>query len=290
MSNEETPPQFLPLPFEFKHNITDLKYAVKFGVKFRNIFFGILTSLPLYVFHQFVYNSSSNPLIKICLFILSIILTIVLSFNISKTTLDFLHKKEFISIFSTFKSMYQSFWNIVFPVLGILIIVLFFGSIEWLFSKLSEILQLKFILYGLFYPIHLLVSAFMIYSLIVAIFGIFTSPTFAITRKESQFDRVFNLYSFFWKYWVKMLVYVFIAILLTVLFSILFFALLKNSVVLLDLFYNSNLNTIFFINDLQLNWFENIFFHSTRLLIIGYMVSFIYSGIVTTVKSIEKIN
>jgi len=129
----------------------------------------------------------------------------------------------------------------------------------------------------------------MIYSIIVTIFGVIISPSLSYLRTESQFDRVSNLFSMFWEYWYKFTFYGLLLLCMTVFFTAIFTILLKGSVLLLDVFYNSNLVQYFLnISSIQ-NWQNSLFYHSTLLLIIGFSLSVLFSGISVLTRGIEKV-
>jgi len=289
MSNDELSNKSTLLPFEIKHNLTDLKYAIKFGIKFRNIFFGTLTALPIYLLFKLHHQINLPQSIYYVLGGIALALTLIVNSCISQTTLDLLKRIEFKNIFDTFSTAFKKSNDILFPPIGVLIIVLFFSGIEWIIAKISGYFILKTVLYGVLYPIHLLIASFMIYSILVALFGVIISPSLSCLRTESQFDRVSNLYSMFWKYWYKFAFYGLLLLCMTVFFTSIFTILLKGSILLLDVFYNSNLVQYFLnISSIQ-NWQNSLFYHSTLLLIIGFSLSVLFSGISVITRGIEKV-
>ena len=95
---------------------------------------------------------------------LALALSMIFHSCISQTTLDLFYNKKTISKLKTIMKSIQNFIDILFPTIGIIIIILFFMIIELSLSKLSNYFGLKIIIYGVLYPIHLLIASFIIYS------------------------------------------------------------------------------------------------------------------------------
>ncbi len=173
-----------------------------------------------FVLFQYSLPDSLNSIFILCGGItLSLVILMLTSGGISKIAFEEFKGNKLVTIGAGFTFLKENKFSLLFPPVGILIIIGFFLLLWVVFGLISSLPWIGPNFFGFLYLFYFFTALFLVFTCIVCVFSIAYGPMIFTSWGGDAFTVIFQTYSIFWSQPFRLFVYTIVNVVITCLFT-----------------------------------------------------------------------
>lgn len=173
--------------------------------------FVLFQNVPIYSFSTIIIYGTG--------ILLSIAMVLLTAGGISKIAIEKFKGNKLVPIDEGFKFIRDNKFSLLFPPVGILIIIGFFVSLWYVFGLISSIPWIGPILFGIFYLFYFLTGLFIVFTGLVGMISLAYGPMIFTPWGGDAFTVIFQTYSIFWSQPIRLILYTILNAVITGIFT-----------------------------------------------------------------------